>query len=198
MNTRELIVWLLPVLFLLTGCSALNEPPDKDQRPNILFIMSDDHAYQAISAYSDHLIQTPNIDRIANDGMLFTNACVTNSICAPSRATILTGKHTHINGKINNLMPFDTSQVTFPQLFQNAGYQTAMFGKLHFGNNPKGVDDFMILPGQGEYLNPDFITTNGDTTIMGYVTDIITDLTLNWLKKKRDPEKPFLMMYLHH
>ncbi len=159
--------------------------------------MSDDHAYQAISAYSDKLIKTPNIDRIANEGMLFTNACVTNSICAPSRATILTGKHTHINGKIDNRMPFDTTQVTFPQLFQKYGYQTAMFGKLHFGNNPKGVDNFMILPGQGNYINPKFITAKGDTTITGYVTDIITDLTLNWLKEKRDPEKPFLLMYLH-
>ncbi|GAB5552970.1 MAG: sulfatase [Saprospiraceae bacterium] len=159
--------------------------------------MSDDHAYQAISAYSDHLIHTPNIDRLAKEGILFTNASVTNSICAPSRATILTGKHTHINGKIDNLTPFDTTQVTFPQLFQKAGYQTAMFGKLHFGNNPKGVDDFMILPGQGEYINPDFITPRGDTTIMGYVTDVITDLTLNWLDKKRDAEKPFMLMYLH-
>ena len=169
----------------------------KDTRPNILFIMSDDHAYQAISAYSDHLIKTPNIDRIANEGMLFTNASVTNSICAPSRATILTGKHSHIHGKIDNRMPFDTMQVTFPQLFQKAGYQTAMIGKLHFGNNPKGVDNFMILPGQGDYINPDFITQKGDTTITGYVTDIITDLAINWLDKKRSKDKPFMMMYMH-
>ncbi len=159
--------------------------------------MSDDHAYQAISAYSDRLITTPNIDRIADEGMLFTNACVSNSICAPSRATILTGKHTHINGKIDNRLPFDTTQMTFPQLFQKAGYETAMFGKLHFGNNPKGVDEFMILPGQGNYINPKFITNNGDTTITGYVTDIITDLTINWLDQKRTKEKPFMMMYLH-
>lgn len=189
---------LLPVLIiLLTCCGTKHGGQNKEDRPNILFIMSDDHAYQAISAYSKRLIQTPNIDRLANEGMKFTNACVTNSLCAPSRATILTGKHTHINGKIDNKMPFDTTQVTFPQLFQKAGYQTAMFGKLHFGNNPKGVDDFTILPGQGNYFNPDFITNKGDTTIMGYVTDIITDLTLNWLKEKRNPEKPFMLMYLH-
>ena len=127
------------------------------KRPNIVFIMSDDHAYQAISAYQDHLIQTPNIDRIAQNGMLFTNACVSNSICAPSRAAILTGKHSHINGKVDNRMPFDTNQITFPQIFQDAGYQTAMFGKLHFGNNPKGIDDFLILPGQGDYINPKFL-----------------------------------------
>ena len=190
----ELIYYIILVI-LLFSCSKVEERITK--RPNILFIMSDDHAYQAISAYSDKLIKTPNIDRIAAEGMLFTNACVTNSICAPSRATILTGKHTHLNGKIDNRMPFDTTQVTFPQLFQKYGYQTAMYGKLHFGNNPKGVDDFMILPGQGNYINPKFVTSEGDTTITGYVTDIITDLTLNWLKEKRDPEKPFLLMYLH-
>src|SRR5690606_28946662 len=105
---------------------------------------------------------------------------------------------THINGKIDNLYPFDTTQVTFPQLFQKAGYQTAMFGKLHFGNSPKGFDEFMILPGQGRYMNPDFITTKGDTIQKkGYATDIITDLSLEWLEKKRDPSRPFLMMYLH-
>ncbi len=191
---------MLLFLSLLISCKGEKKTSsiqEENQKPNIIFIMSDDHAYQAISAYSDKLIQTPNIDRIANEGLLFTNACVTNSICAPSRATILTGKHTHINGKIDNRMPFDTTQVTFPQLFQNAGYQTAMYGKLHFGNNPKGVDDFMILPGQGNYINPRFITPKGDTIITGYVTDIITDLTINWLDKKRDKEKPFMMMYLH-
>ena len=198
MYQKKIIVLLLPILLmLLTFCSKDNHKQANTHRPNILFIMSDDHAYQAISAYSNHLIQTPNIDRLANEGIMFTNACVTNSICAPSRATILTGKHTHINGKIDNLMPFDTTQVTFPQLFQKAGYQTAMFGKLHFGNNPKGIDDFMILPGQGSYINPDFITNHGDTTIKGYVTDIITDLTLDWLAKKRNPDQPFMMMYLH-
>ncbi|MEO9805248.1 MAG: sulfatase/phosphatase domain-containing protein [Reichenbachiella sp.] len=193
-SERNLILFLLALL-ILSACSE--DKKENPGRPNILFIMADDHAYQAISAYSDKLLKTPNIDRIANEGMLFTNACVTNSICAPSRATILTGKHTHINGKIDNGMPFDTTQVTFPQLFQKAGYQTAMYGKLHFGNNPKGVDDFMILPGQGYYINPKFITPKGDTTITGYVTDIITDLTIEWLDKKRDKDKPFMMMYLH-
>jgi len=202
-NTKTLSFILLTVIALCSSCNPQGQvESEKDSqpikgRPNILFIMSDDHAYQAISAYDSSLIRTPNIDRIAEEGMRFTNACVTNSICAPSRATILTGKHTHINGKIDNLMPFDTTQVTFPQLFQKEGYQTAMYGKLHFGNNPKGVDDFMILPGQGRYINPDFITPKGDTTINGYCTDIITDLTLDWFKKKRDEDKPFMMMYLH-
>ena len=198
MNKLSQSIVLALILVMFYACNNKNNSESKPKRPNILFIMSDDHAYQAISAYDSTLINTPNIDRIAKEGMLFTNASVTNSICAPSRATILTGKHTHINGKIDNLSPFDTTQVTFPQLFQKAGYQTAMFGKLHFGNNPKGVDDLMILPGQGDYVNPDFITKKGDTvTIKGYVTDIITDLTLNWFKEKRNPEKPFMMMYLH-
>ena len=184
-------LFLLLVILFTVSCSK------KDERPNILFIMSDDHSYQAISSYSDKLINTPNIDRIAKDGILFSNACVTNSICAPSRAVILTGKHSHLNGKVDNGFPFDTTQVTFPQLFQKAGYQTAMFGKLHFGNNPKGVDDFLILPGQGNYINPKFLGKETDTIIQGYVTDVITDLTLNWFREKRDKQKPFLMMYLH-
>lgn len=192
---KQLSFFLLLLIFF--ACSPTAEKEAPGSRPNIIFIMSDDHAYQAISAYSNRLIETPNIDRIARQGMLFTNACVTNSICAPSRATILTGKHNHLNGKIDNRMPFDTTQITFPQIFQNNGYQTAMFGKLHFGNNPKGVDEFKILPGQGNYINPRFITNEGDTTITGYVTDIITDLTLNWLKEERKEDEPFLMMYLH-
>ena len=192
MKYYSTILFFLGVFIL--GCSNNTEIKKK---PNILFIMSDDHAYQAISAYDDRLIQTPNIDRIANEGMLFTNACVTNSICAPSRAVILTGKHSHLNGKIDNMAKFDDTQITFPQLFQKAGYQTAMFGKLHFGNNPKGVDDFLILPWQGSYINPKFIGKDKDTIITGYVTDVITDLTLDWFKNKREENKPFLMMYLH-
>lgn len=190
------IVWTFSFFVLLSGCNIKTET--SKQRPNILFIMADDHAYQAISAYSGNLMQTPQIDRIANEGMLFTNACVSNSICAPSRATILTGKHCHIHGKTDNVFPFDTTQITFPQLLQNAGYQTALFGKLHFGNNPKGFDEFKILPGQGTYYNPDFITKHeGNQRIEGYTTDLITDMTIDWLDKKRDIDKPFLLMYLH-
>ncbi|MHA8106923.1 sulfatase family protein [Aquirufa sp. 5-AUSEE-100C1] len=168
------------------------------KRPNIIFIMSDDHAYQAISAYDQRLISTPNIDRIAKAGILFTNASVTNSICAPSRATILTGKHSHLNGKVDNHFKFDTTNITFPQILQANGYQTAMFGKLHFGNSPKGFDQFKILPDQGNYYNPDFITkNNGNIQVKGYVTDIITDMTLDWLKQERSQDKPFMLMYLH-
>lgn len=192
--TRYLFVAAAFLLFVGPVCGQV---PDKS-RPNIIFIMSDDHAYQAISAYDNRLMETPNIDRIARAGMLFTNASVTNSICAPSRATILTGKHSHLNGKIDNHFHFDSTNVTFPQLFQKAGYQTAMFGKLHFGNNPKGFDQFKILPGQGAYYNPDFITKNeGTVKVEGYATDIITDMTLQWLQQERKAGQPFMLMYLH-
>ena len=191
------IIFALCLLGIL-GCSESSTGGDGQNPPNILFIMSDDHAYQAISAYSDHLINTPNIDRIAREGMLFTNACVTNSICAPSRAVILTGKHSHLNGKIDNRFPFDTTNVTFPQILHENGYQTAMFGKLHFGNNPKGFDEFQILPGQGTYYNPDFITKKeGRINVTGYTTDIITEKTINWLKNERKVDQPFFLAYLH-
>lgn len=192
---------LLFVSLMVTEVAAKMDSLGSKQekgRPNFIFIMSDDHAYQAISAYDDRLIQTPNIDRIAKNGMLFSNACVTNSICAPSRATILTGKHSHLNGKTDNHFPFDTTMVTFPQLLKANGYQTAMFGKLHFGNNPKGFDQFKILPGQGVYYNPTFITKNeGTIEVEGYVTDLITDFTLDWLENERKEEEPFFLMYLH-
>ena len=191
---KKIVVWAFIGVFSHTLVGQ--KLPIK--RPNIIFIMSDDHAYQAISAYDQRLLSTPNIDRIAKSGILFTNASVTNSICAPSRATILTGKHSHLNGKVDNHVKFDTTNVTFPQLLQSNGYQTAMFGKLHFGNNPKGFDQFKILPDQGNYYNPDFITKNeGNIKVTGYVTDIITDMTLDWLKKERSPDKPFMLMYLH-
>ena len=195
-KTKKDFWWLYALILLITiGCRSESQ---NTTTPNILFIMSDDHAYQAISAYNDRLIQTPNIDRIAKEGMLFTNACVTNSICAPSRAVILTGKHSHINGKVDNYFPFDTTQVTFPQLLHDAGYQTAMFGKLHFGNSPKGFDQFKILPGQGTYYNPDFITKDsGRINRVGYTTDIITEMTLDWMEHERKEDQPFFLAYLH-
>lgn len=200
MQNPKISLLLYLSLILTNSCfhGENNKQVSNNSRPNILFIMSDDHAYQAISAYNNSLIETPNIDRIANEGILFSNASVTNSICAPSRATILTGKHSHIHGKKDNISPFDTTQITFPQIFQKAGYKTAIFGKLHFGNNPKGVDDFAILPGQGDYFNPDFITSDkGKIKTKGYATDIITDMSLEWLEKNKDNKQPFMMMYFH-
>lgn len=167
------------------------------KRPNILFIFTDDHAYQAISAYGSNRNKTPNIDRIANDGVLFTNCCVTNSICAPSRAVIQTGKHSHINGVYDNRQEFDISQQTFPKLLKQAGYETAMLGKWHLKAEPSYFDYWEVLPGQGHYYNPDFRTVNGRVRYEGYVTDIITDKGLDWLQNKRDPEKPFMLMLQH-
>ncbi|MEX2371038.1 MAG: sulfatase [Bacteroidales bacterium] len=165
------------------------------QPPNILFIMSDDHAYQAISAYSDELIQTPNIDRLAKEGAIFTRASVTNSICAPSRAVLLTGKHSFVNGKVDNVQPFDWEQPNFPKLMRANGYQTAMIGKIHIDGIPQGFDFSMVLPGQGNYYNPDFLIEGKRVRKEGYCTEIITETTLDWLKNKRDKNKPFCVLY---
>jgi len=169
------------------------------KQPNIVFIFSDDHAYQAISAYGEarKLLETPNLDRIAAEGMRFDRCLVGNSICGPSRATILTGKYSHLNGFYNNSNSrFDGSQNTFPKLLQTAGYQTAIFGKWHLISDPTGFDYWHILPGQGIYYNPPMTKNGEQVQHEGYVTDIITDLSLNWLKG-RDPSKPFLLMCQH-
>ena len=167
------------------------------KQPNILFIFSDDHAYQAISAYGSNRNQTPNLDRLANEGMRFDRAFVTNSICAPSRAVVLTGKHSHLNGQFTNKETFDGSQQTFPKLLRKAGYQTAIFGKWHLKSSPTGFDFWEVLRGQGPYYNPLFLTKKGRKKITGYTTNIITDRTLNWLKNERDKEKPFFLCSWH-
>lgn len=174
----------------------------KPARPNIVYIMSDDHAYQAISAYGSslkNLAPTPNIDRIAINGMRFDRCLVTNSISGPCRAVVLTGKYSHLNGFTRNegQAPFDGSQQTFPKLLQAAGYTTAMIGKWHLGSNPTGFDHWEILPGQGAYYNPDFITSEGRHKEDGYVTDLITDKCLEWLKNAGASGKPFMLM-MHH
>src|SRR5262245_38991171 len=168
------------------------------ERPNILFIMSDDHGYQAVSAYGGKLNQTPNIDRIASEGMRFDRCYVTNSLCGPSRACILTGKYSHKNGFYDNTRSkFDGSQVTFPKLLRSAGYQTAIVGKWHLVTDPTGFDYWEILPGQGQYYRPDFISARGRRSIPGYVTEVTTDLALDWLEKKRDTKRPFMLMVQH-
>jgi arylsulfatase A-like enzyme len=168
-------------------------------RPNILFIMSDDHAYQAISAYGSNRNQTPNIDRLAKEGMRFDRAFVTNSICGPARAVILTGKYSHLNGFHDNggRAWFNGQQQTAPKLLQAAGYSTAMIGKWHLNSDPTGFDYWHILIGQGPYYNPRMKTSDGFVNHQGYTTDIITDVALDWLKTKRDKSKPFLLMYQH-
>ncbi|MFT4031936.1 MAG: sulfatase [Siphonobacter sp.] len=168
------------------------------QRPNVIFIFSDDHAYQAISAYGNKLVQTPNIDRIAKEGALLTNNVVTNSICGPSRATLLTGKFSHKNGYKLNERKFDIDQPVFSEELQKNGYQTAWVGKMHLGALPHGFDYLEILPGQGQYYSPDFITEKGDTVSYKgqYVTNVITDRSVNWLEH-RDQSKPFFMVVGH-
>lgn len=178
------------------SCKPSQEQAQKEvPRPNILFIMSDDHAYQAISAYGHGLNKTPNIDRLAKEGALFTRACVTNSICAPSRAVMLTGKHSFINGKVDNVQPFDWNQDNYAKLLQKAGYQTALIGKIHLDGLPQGFDYSMVLPGQGNYYNPDFIVNGERKRFEGYVTDITTEHAIKWLDEKRDKSKPFLLIY---
>ncbi|MGE5419711.1 MAG: sulfatase [Chloroflexota bacterium] len=172
------------------------------QRPNIIYIMSDDHAYQAISAYGGplkNLAPTPNIDRIFRSGVRFDRCLVTNSISGPCRAVILTGKYSHLNGFTRNegQAPFDGSQQTFPKLLQKAGYATAMVGKWHLGSDPTGFDHWEILPGQGNYYNPDFITKDGKHREEGYVTELITDKSLKWISDVKSSGKPFMLM-MHH
>ena len=164
------------------------------KRPNIIYIMSDDHAYQAISAYGFGLNQTPNIDKLAATGMLFNRSFVTNSICGPSRAVMLTGKFSHINGFKDNHSTFDGSQQTVAKLLHNNGYTTAVIGKWHLISDPQGFDYWNIVPGQGEYYNPDFIEMGVRKRVDGYVTNITTDFAINWLDQ-RDKSKPFFLVY---
>ena len=178
----------LPLLF--PSCRS------QRKRPNILFIMSDDHAEQAISCYSKKLINTPNIDRIAQEGILFKNSFVTNSICAPSRATLLTGKYSHKNRLRDNRDEFDGSQMTFPKLLQKAGYDTYIVGKWHLKTTPTGFEDWQVLIGQGEYYNPLFLENGKEKQYTGYATDIITNKALEILEQ-RDRNRPFCLL-VHH
>ncbi len=197
------ICWILATASAvgLTTSGTRAQPPREParSRPNILFIFSDDHAFQAVSAYNDprKLIETPHIDRVAREGMRFDRCVVPNSICGPSRASVLTGKYSHRNGFYNNTNSrFDGSQTTFPKLLQAAGYQTAIFGKWHLVSDPTGFDEWQVLPGQGVYYHPPMVRNGRNVRQTGYTTDIITDLSLDWLRK-RDKSKPFLLMCQH-
>ncbi len=198
--------WLLGLS--VVALAALSSPslaaeskPAASAKPlNIVFIFCDDHAYQAISAYNDprKLIDTPNIDRIAKEGMRFTRCLVTNSLCGPSRATVITGKYSHANGFYNNdaNARFDGSQTTMPKFLHAAGYQTAIVGKWHLVSDPTGFDYWDILPGQGQYYNPPMIRNGEKIKREGYISDIITEQSLEWLER-RDKSKPFLLMCQH-
>jgi arylsulfatase A-like enzyme len=187
----------IPTLFLLTLLSS-----GAAERPNILFLFSDDHAVQAISAYGGILqdvAPTPNIDSLATQGAIFERSYCTNSICGPSRASIITGKHSHKNGFLdNNNSRFDGNQPTFPKYLGKSGYETAIIGKWHLNSDPVGFDHWEILPGQGKYYNPDFVQMDGSKKqFEGYCTDLITDKALDWLKNKRKKDKPFVLMCQH-
>lgn len=185
------MLYRLAILCLLSISS-------QGQQPNIIYIMSDDHDADAISAYNNKFIATPNMDRIAKDGIRFTNCFVGNSICSPVRATVLTGQHSHLNGIKDNRTPFDGSKITLPKLLKEAGYQTALIGKWHLHSLPTGFDYWTVLPGQGLYYSTRLITMNNDTIrYTEYATSLITKQALSWLKEKRDSSKPFFLM-MHH
>jgi len=185
------------LLSVLISCTQQPKTP-----PNILFVFTDDHCEQALSAYGSEIISTPGMDRIANEGIRFNRCYVTNSICGPSRAVIQTGIYSHLNGFKTNRDQFDGDQQTFPKLLRNAGYQTAIIGKWHLKSTPRGYDFFDVLKGQGPYNNPPMLTMSPGGEVVeikheGYTTDIITDKTLEWLKTGRNPDKPFMLMCQH-
>jgi arylsulfatase A-like enzyme len=183
---------IVTAIAMLPGLVATAQPAG---RPNILFIMTDDHASHAMSCYGSRINQTPNLDRIANQGVRFSNCFVTNSICTPSRAVILTGKYSHLNG-VPVFNRFDGSQPHVAKYLQSAGYHTGVIGKWHLGSDPTGFDHWEILPGQGRYVDPIFYGPDHTRTIKGYCTDIITDLAIEFLEK-RPTDKPFFLKYHH-
>jgi arylsulfatase A-like enzyme len=197
---------IIRTLGLITGAVAFNHhaivqtpetvPPQTDARPNIVFIMADDHAAHAISAYGSVVNRTPNIDRLAHQGMIMRNVFATNAICTPSRASIMTGEYSHING-VPVFNRFNSSRQTVARLLQTGGYHTGLIGKWHLGSDPAGFDRWEILPGQGAYHDPVFYTATGETTYTGrYVTDVITDLAIDFIRT-RPGDRPFFLM-VHH
>lgn len=182
-------------------CSALALPAlaAAQGRYNVVYIMTDDHTQQMMSCYDNRFVETPNLDRIAADGVKFVNSYVANSLSGPSRACMLTGKHSHKNGFTNNEHGiFDGSQQTMPKLLRRAGYETALIGKWHLVSTPTGFDFWNIVPGQGDYYNPTFINMDGsETTEKGYLTNIVTDKAIDWLEHRRDRSKPFAL-FIHH
>lgn len=192
------LILTLVLLVLGSSCATSRDGARAARpRPNILFIFTDDHAAHAISAYGSRINETPNIDRIAAAGVRFDNCFVTNAICGPSRACILTGKYSHKNGFYRNGNRFDGEQTTVSKLMQAAGYNTAMVGKWHLGTDPTGFDYWEILIGQGPYYNPTMIRNGERVRHTGYTTDIITDVALDWLDDRRDDDRPFFLMYQH-
>lgn len=188
-----------PLLLMIVTAAATSSAAAQ-RRPNIVFILSDDHAAHALSAYRPHLSygarlpDTPNLDRLAESGMLFANAFVTNSICAPARAAVLTGQYGHLSGVMTNREPLHPTHTTFPKLMRDAGYATALFGKWHLKAEPSGFDHYEILTGQGPYYNPPLHSATDTVRHTGYTSDVVTDRALAWLATRSDTSQPFLML----
>ncbi|WP_235951988.1 sulfatase family protein [Crateriforma spongiae] len=203
MGLQRVPRWVKPVCVILGMALGIGGASVAcAERPNIVFIFTDDHCQQALSAYDDSRTTTPNLDRIAKGGMRFDRCYVTNSICGPSRAVIQTGKYSHVNGFKTNRDTFNGDQQTFPKLLQAVGYQTAVIGKWHLKSTPQGYDYYDVLQGQGPYYNPPMLTAGPDGQPVkrehtGYTTDIITEKTVRWLKEGRDPDRPFMVMFQH-
>ena len=198
-RVTPVLLYSLTGAVVLSSLSSCKEKKSEEVKKtmNVVYIMCDDHSYQTISAYDQRYMQTPNIDRIASEGVRFTNSFVANSLSGPSRACMLTGKHSHANGFTDNTITFDGSQQTFPKLLQANGYQTAMIGKWHLVSEPTGFDYWDILIGQGDYYNPKFIKNGERVQREGYATNIVTDLAINWMDSIRDKSKPFCL-FIHH
>lgn len=192
---------IAPILSLgvVLTASSCSENRQESTPLNILFIITDDHTAQMMSCYDNRFVETPSLDRIAADGVLFANSFVANSISGPSRACMLTGKHSHANGFTDNTTSrFDGSQQTYPKLLQRSGYQTAMIGKWHLHTTPTGFDHWAVVPDQGDYYNPEFYTSHRDTIVVdGYLTNIVTDMTIDWIENMRDKSKPFCAIMSH-
>lgn len=196
---NEFLSKSMALLSFGAGITSCGQQKEEAQQPNILFIMTDDHTQQALHAYGHGLLDTvlfPNMDRLAKEGVIFRQSFITNSICAPSRAVMLTGKYSHINGKIDNRVPFNWDQQNYPGLMQQEGYQTALIGKIHLAGVPQGFDYSMTLPGQGHYYNPEFIKDGGERIqFEGHSTSLITQFVVDWLDSEWDRSKPFAVLY---
>lgn len=188
-------VYLLGALIVIHVTSCSTRDDRKEARPNIIVIMTDDHSQRALSAYGSKIVNTPNLDRIAKEGVIFKSAFVTNALCGPSRAVMLTGKYSHINGFRDNADTFDNTQPTFPKMLRAAGYYTAVVGKWHLVTEPTGFDYWNIMIDQGHYYNPDFIEMGDTTRRTGYATDLVGDLALERLRE-RPADKPFCL-FMH-